>query len=169
VLTVLKSETLNLLEPSGPVQACNGIVLPYTLTRTCNPCVCKRVYHFIHYNYVLKNDLFPAIDLSPSDLLGAFEKLRKATAGFMSIRLSARNKSSPTERTFTNLRIFRKSVKNIKVSLKSDSSIGYFTWRPWAGIATGYELDGPGIESRWGRDFPYLSRPALGPTQPHLQ
>jgi hypothetical protein len=21
------------------------------------------------------------------------------------------------------------------------------------GIATGYELDGPGIESRWGRDF----------------
>jgi len=22
------------------------------------------------------------------------------------------------------------------------------------GIATGYELDGPGIESRWGRDFP---------------
>jgi hypothetical protein len=34
------------------------------------------------------------------------------------------------------------------------------------GIATGYGLDGPGIESRWGRDFPHLSRPALGPTQP---
>ena len=32
------------------------------------------------------------------------------------------------------------------------------------GIATGYWLDGPGIESRWGRDFPHLSRPALGPT-----
>ena len=28
------------------------------------------------------------------------------------------------------------------------------------GIATGYGLDGPGIESRWGRDFPHLSRPA---------
>ena len=26
--TVLKSESLNLLEPSGPVQACNGIALP---------------------------------------------------------------------------------------------------------------------------------------------
>jgi len=26
--TVLKSGSLNLLEPSGPVQACNGIVLP---------------------------------------------------------------------------------------------------------------------------------------------
>ena len=31
------------------------------------------------------------------------------------------------------------------------------------GVATGYGLDGPGIESRWGRDFPHLSKPALGP------
>jgi len=34
------------------------------------------------------------------------------------------------------------------------------------GIATAYGLDGPGIESWWGRDFPHLSRPALRPTQP---
>jgi len=32
------------------------------------------------------------------------------------------------------------------------------------GIATGHGLDGPGIESRWGREFPQLSRPSLGPT-----
>jgi len=37
------------------------------------------------------------------------------------------------------------------------------------GIATGYWLDGPGIESRWGRDFPHLSRPARGPNQPPVQ
>jgi len=34
------------------------------------------------------------------------------------------------------------------------------------GIATVSGLDGPGIESRWGRDFPHQSRPALRPTQP---
>jgi hypothetical protein len=37
------------------------------------------------------------------------------------------------------------------------------------GIATRYGLDGPGIESRWGRDFLHLSRPALGLTQPPIQ
>ena len=37
------------------------------------------------------------------------------------------------------------------------------------GIATRYRLDGPGIESRWGRDFPHPSRPALVPTQPPIQ
>ena len=28
---VLKSGSLSLLEPSGPVQACNGIALPFTM------------------------------------------------------------------------------------------------------------------------------------------
>ena len=37
------------------------------------------------------------------------------------------------------------------------------------GIATVYGLDGPGIESRWKRDFPQPSRAALGPTQPPIQ
>jgi hypothetical protein len=39
----------------------------------------------------------------------------------------------------------------------------------WVGIGTRYELDGPGIESRWGRDFQHQSRPALGSTQPPVQ
>jgi len=37
------------------------------------------------------------------------------------------------------------------------------------GIATGYGLDGPRIESQWGRDFPHLSSPALAPTHPPVQ
>jgi hypothetical protein len=37
------------------------------------------------------------------------------------------------------------------------------------GTATDYGLGGPGIESRWGRNFPHLSIPALGPTQPPVQ
>jgi len=37
------------------------------------------------------------------------------------------------------------------------------------GIMAGYGLEGPGMESRWGQDFPYLSRAVLGPTQPPLQ
>jgi len=47
-------------------------------------------------------------------------------------------------------------------------------WLTWArdssvDIATGYRLDGPGIESRWGRDFSHNSRPNLGPTHPPVQ
>ena len=37
------------------------------------------------------------------------------------------------------------------------------------GIATGYGLDGPGIESRLLRYFLHLSRPAVGPTQSPVQ
>jgi hypothetical protein len=37
------------------------------------------------------------------------------------------------------------------------------------GIATGYGLDGPEIESQWRQDFSHASIPALGPTQPPVQ
>ena len=38
-----------------------------------------------------------------------------------------------------------------------------------AGIDIRYWLDGPGIESRWRRDFLHPSRQFLGPTQPPIQ
>ena len=37
------------------------------------------------------------------------------------------------------------------------------------GMETRYGLDGPGIESMWGRDFPHPSSPTLWPTQPPVQ
>ena len=37
------------------------------------------------------------------------------------------------------------------------------------GTKTRYVLDGSGIESRWGRDFPHPSRPPLGSIQPPVQ
>jgi hypothetical protein len=40
-------------------------------------------------------------------------------------------------------------------------------WDNVVGIATRYGVDGPGIESRWGQDFPQSSRPDLGTTEPH--
>jgi len=47
-----------------------------------------------------------------------------------------------------------------KTDVGRDSSVG---------IATCYGLDGLGIASRWGRDFPNPSRLALGPIQPPTQ
>ena len=36
-------------------------------------------------------------------------------------------------------------------------------WDGVVGIATRYRLGDPGIESRWGRDFPHLSGRSWGP------
>jgi len=36
-------------------------------------------------------------------------------------------------------------------------------------IAISKGLDGPGMESQWGRGFPHLSRPTPGPIQPPIQ
>jgi hypothetical protein len=36
-------------------------------------------------------------------------------------------------------------------------------------IVTCCGLDGPGIESRWGRGFPHPLKPALEPTRPPAQ
>ena len=61
------------------------------------------------------------------------------------------------------LRVYRETVKIFlsKECLRRQVSV--------VGIATGYGLGSPGIESRWGRDFPHLSTPVLGPTHPPVQ
>ena len=42
-------------------------------------------------------------------------------------------------------------------------------WDSVVGIATHHGLDGPGIESRWGRDFLQPFRLVVGSTQPPIQ
>jgi hypothetical protein len=68
--------------------------------------------------------------------------------------------------------------EQLKSRSKSTSSFSYnmvhitYIWVDQdsaVGIVTGYGLDGLGIESWWKQDFPHLSRPALGPTQPPVQ
>ena len=64
-----------------------------------------------------------------------------------------------------------------KIILRNAKRIGPFTAlatldlgpESSVGIATGYGLDGLGIESRCGRHFPHLFRPALGHTQLPVQ
>jgi hypothetical protein len=67
----------------------------------------------------------------------------------------------------------RKTIIRLKTTedLTSETYIilNYIQYNETSGIATVYELDGQGIESRWGRDFPLLFRPALRPTQPPVR
>ena len=56
---------------------------------------------------------------------------------------------------------YRKRFYQRKIPVNGPGSV--------VGIATAYRLDGPGIKSRWRRDFPHLSRPALRPTQPPVK
>jgi hypothetical protein len=64
-------------------------------------------------------------------------------------------------------------MKKVKVNKESvrhkDGTIKESGPSSVVGIAIAYGLHGPGIESRWGRDFPHLSRPVLRPTQSPAQ
>jgi hypothetical protein len=76
---------------------------------------------------------------------------------------------------FAGQRLFWSSLysHSFYMSILTHDFVLYFLqWRvrdSSVGIATRYGLDGPGFESRWGRDFPHPARPTLGPTQPHIQ
>jgi hypothetical protein len=69
-----------------------------------------------------------------------------------------------SEKCLTNVGLSKLINKKINQGLSTlggrDSSVG---------LATGYGLNGPGIESRKRREFSHTSRPKLGPTQPTVQ
>jgi hypothetical protein len=60
------------------------------------------------------------------------------------------------------------TTKLLKVGKLQKELIGKLGRDSSVGIATRYGLDGPGIESRLGRDFPHPFRRALGPNQPPI-
>jgi hypothetical protein len=62
--------------------------------------------------------------------------------------------------TVEDLLLLKYSARATQLKVGRDSSVG---------IVIRCGLDGPGIESRWRRDFPSTSRPALRPTQPPIQ
>jgi hypothetical protein len=115
----------------------------------------------------------------------------KETTAFRSTLMNARSvefenliKGSLSRSVSDSTELFnepRNKHRNCHVSVSfsrfwMQDSFGFWielTWRHGpsssVGIVTGYGLYGPGIESRWRRDFSHTSRPALGPTQPPVQ
>jgi hypothetical protein len=89
---------------------------------------------------------------------------------------TARLASYPQEVSVTTPIFFTWPYKKLvsKLWLHLDLSVVWLhnTCRGWGssvGIVTCYGLYGPGMESRCGRDFPHLSRSALGLTQLPVQ
>jgi hypothetical protein len=60
-------------------------------------------------------------------------------------------------------------LNNINQILESAGSVQCKYIPGSVGIATAYGLDGPGIKSQWGRDFPHQSTLTLRSTQPPVQ
>jgi hypothetical protein len=67
----LKSGSLNLLEPSGPVQACNGIALPFALVL---PGISMYVmyYYYHHHNHFILTVITVIILVVAAPFFGSF-------------------------------------------------------------------------------------------------
>jgi hypothetical protein len=92
-------------------------------------------------------------------------------------------KDVPDEEAFQRVEIQYNALLSVhyivggQLQAQAALTVGKIHWCPSCrvdrdssvGIETRYGLGSPGIESRWGRDFTHLSRPALGPTQPPIQ
>ena len=114
--------------------------------------------YFIHDTKAVQLLDPPEMQLNPCCSLSADTSLVEElySVGFF-------NDSSSYDYIVLNVRMMVLYILNWEVYRRKwsrDSSVG---------IATHYGLEGPGIGSQWGRDFPHLSRPAPGPAQPPVQ
>jgi hypothetical protein len=77
------------------------------------------------------------------------------------------------EKKYSKLNINKKTMTLIYIYFSSEPNFDFFLSQGIRNsvicLATRCRLDGPGIQSRWARDFLHPSRPALGPTQPPIQ
>jgi len=99
-------------------------------------------------------------------MLGAFAKLRKARSCpsvLPSVHMELGSHRSDFHEILY-LRIFRKSVEKIQVSLKSDKNNGYFTWRPMCShdslsVISSFKKISPITGPRWPESSRKLSFP----------
>jgi len=103
----------------------NEVLEPITFV-LANPTVCRKRYSEYHCSVIHRNKV---------SFWDVFVKLRKENTGFLkSVRPSSRIKQLGRHwtdfRVLLHLSSFRKSVKKIQVSIKSDKNIGFFTCRP---------------------------------------
>jgi hypothetical protein len=54
----MKSGNLNFLEPSGPLQACNGNDLPFYILLSEVCCCCFYYYYYYYYYYTVRYSIF---------------------------------------------------------------------------------------------------------------
>ena len=145
-------------------------------------CMCVYIYTYIHiyvyiciYVYMTLVDVigrlrFCSVVIIRENLSGVwrrvlwwiFCKFQHSCCTNLLVRKCKQYVSPNHPQTFTVL--WRHIPDNINIGASSivgpDSSVG---------TATRAGLEGPGIESRWGQDFPHPSRQALVPTQPPVQ
>ena len=62
-----------------------------------------------------------------------------------------------------------KFVEKLEMHILWSITFPEVCWDSIVGISICYRLNGPGIKSRCEQDFPHPSRPAQGPTQPHIR
>jgi len=127
------------------------------LSRQALRCIIFDIFLLIRPSYVRKKTFIITGKVPSDHIRKGHDIIYKISSFSMSIFFILRKR---TLRFIVNSPLCRKNCTVAPI----DSRLGDVI-----GIATGYGLDGPGIESRWGRNFPHLSRPALGPTQPPVQ